>query len=129
MNRRNVSPYKVDYAKETIIITKDFAKRANVVGSPEFDCLAELLRAYPRFKVTARTARKCPARPSVKGLTNAFMETHIRTIHPLDVELYQHQLEVSKAFKCPHMYMRKWFIARYPNWADYIVQNDNAANA
>lgn len=129
MNRRNVSPYKVDYAKETIVITKDFAKRASIVGSPEFDCLAELLRAYPRYKVAARTAKKCPSRPSVNGLTNVFMETHIRTIHPLDVKLYQRQLEVSKAFKCPHMYMRKWFIARYPNWADYIVQNDNAANA
>ena len=129
MNRRNVAHCKVDFAKETIVITKDFAKRANVVGSPEFDCLAELMRAYPRYKVAARSAKKNPSRASVKGLTNAFMETHIRAIHPADVELYQRQLEVSKAFKCPHMYMRKWFIARYPNWADYIVQNDNDADA
>lgn len=129
MNRRNVSPYKVDYAKETIVITKDFAKRASIVGSPEFDCLAELLRAYPRYKVAARTARKCPSRPSVNGLTNAFMEKHILSLYPADKELYQQQLKISKAYKCPHMYMRKWFIARYPNWADYIVQNDNAANA
>lgn len=129
MNRRNVFPYKVNHAKEAIVITKDFANRANIVGSPEFDCLAKLMSAYPRYKVAARTARKCPSRPSVKGLTNAFMEQHILSLHPADKELYQQQLEISKAYKCPHMYMRKWFIARYPDWADYSIPNDNAANA
>lgn len=129
MNHRNIAHCKVDFPKEAIVITKDFTKCASIVGTPEFDCLAELMRAYPRYKVVARSAKKSPSRASGKGLTNTFMEKHIRTIHPFDEELYQHQLEVSKAFKCPHMYMRKWFIARYPNWADYIIQNDNAANA
>lgn len=129
MNHRNVAHCKVDFSKESIVITKDFAKCASIVGTPEFDCLAELMRAYPRYKVVARSAKKSPSRVSVKGLTNAFMETHIRTIHPGDVELYERQLEISKAYKCPHMYMRKWFIARYPNWADYSIQNDRSAEA
>ena len=126
---RNVEHCKVDFQKKKIILTKEFAKQASIINTPEFNRLSELCQAYPHLKVITRKAKKSTTRPSMKGLTKDFMETHIAILHPNDWTLYQRQLANSKAFKSPYMYMRKWFIERYPNWTDYVIQSDAAANA
>ena len=119
---RNVEHCKVDFDKKVIIITKEFAKRASIIDTPEFNRLSDLCRAYPHLKVITRTAKKSTTRPSMKGLTKDFMEKHIKTLHNADWSLYERQKEISEAFKCPHMYMRKWFTKRYPAWSEYVVQ-------
>lgn len=119
---RNVEHCKVDFDKRVIIITKEFAKRASIIDTPEFNRLSDLCRGYPNFKVITRTAKKSTTRPSMKGLTKDFMEKHIKTLHNADWNLYLRQKEISEAFKCPHMYMRKWFTKRYPAWSEYVVQ-------
>lgn len=112
---RNVEHCKVDFDKKAIVLTKEFAKRASIIDSPEFNRLSDLCRAYPHLKVITRTAKKSTTRPSMKGLTKDFMEKHIKTLHNADWSLYLRQKEISEAFKCPHMYMRKWFTNRYIN--------------
>lgn len=119
---RNVEHCKVDFDKKAIIITKEFAKKASIIDTPEFNRLSDLCRAYPHLKVITRTAKKSTTRPSMKGLTKDFMEKHIKTLHNADWNLYLRQQAISEAFKCPYMYMRKWFTERYPNWADNEVQ-------
>ena len=126
---RNVEHCKVDFQKKKIILTKEFAKQASIINTPEFNRLSELCQAYPHLKVITRKAKKSTTRPSMKGLTKEFMENHIAIRYPNDWILYQRQLANSKAFKSPHMYMRKWFVERYPNWNDYVVLPDTAANA
>lgn len=126
---RKVERCKVDIKKNAIVVTKEFAKRANVIGSAEFNRLSDLCRAYPNFKVIARTATSSTTRPSMKGLTKEFMEKHIQTLHNADWALYLRQQQISEAFKSPYMYIRKWFVERYPNWTEYVVQPDAAANA
>ena len=119
---RNVEHCKVDFDKKVIIITKEFAKRASIIDTPEFNRLSDLCRGYPNFKVITRTAKKSTTRPSMKGLTKEFMETHIKKLHSADWAIYQRQQQISEAFKCPYMYMRKWFTNRYPNWSEYVIQ-------
>ena len=119
---RNVEHCKVDFDKKAIIITKEFAKKASIIDTPEFNRLSDLCRAYPHLKVITRTAKKSTTRPSMKGLTKDFMEKHIKTLHNADWNLYLRQQAISEAFKCPHMYMRKWFTKRYPAWSEYVVQ-------
>lgn len=119
---RNVEHCKVDFDKKVIIITKEFAKRASIIDTPEFNRLSDLCRGYPNFKVITRTAKKSTTRPSMKGLTKEFMEKHIKKLHSADWAIYQRQQQISEAFKCPYMYMRKWFIERYPNWSEYVIQ-------
>ena len=118
---RKVEHCRVDFAKNAIVITKDFARRASIVGTPEFKRLSELCNAYPSLTVITRTARKGASKNSTKGLTMAFMKNFITHRRPADMKLYEHQVEVSKAFKSPYMYLRKWFVGSYSDWAKYVV--------
>ena len=129
MKHRKVEHCKVDFAKKSIVITKDFARRASIVGSPEFKRLRELCNAYPYLTVIARTAKKGATKASAKGLTVAFMANFITHRYPDDVKLYQNQVGVSKTFKSPYMYLRKWFVERYPEWAKYVVVSGREAEA
>lgn len=126
---RKVEHCKVDFAEKSIVITKDFARRASIVGTPEFKRLSELCNAYPYLTVIARTAKKGAAKASAKGLTVAFMANFITHRYPDDVKLYQNQVGVSKTFKSPYMYLRKWFVERYPDWAEYKVLSGQEAEA
>ncbi len=120
--RRNVEHCKLVHEDDCIIITKDFAKRANNPSSPEFKKLAMLRREFPTYSVVARTAESSSTRPSMKGLTAEFMERHISLLHSGDMEEYTRQKKISEAFKCPHMYMRNWFDKKYPDWREHKIQ-------
>ena len=126
---RKVEHCRVDFAKNAIVITRDFARRASIVGTPEFKRLSELCNAYPSLTVITRTARKGASKNSTKGLTMAFMENYITHRCPDDKKLYKRQVEVSKAFKSPYMYLRKWFVGRYSDWAKYVLVSDQEAEA
>lgn len=126
---RKVEHCRVDFAKNAIVITRDFARRASIVGTPEFKRLSELCNAYPSLTVITRTARKGASKISTKGLTMEFMENFITYRRPNDLELYKRQKEVSKAFKSPYMYLRKWFVGRYSDWAKYVLVSDQEAEA
>ena len=126
---RKVEHCRVDFAKNAIVITRDFARRASIVGTPEFKRLSELCSAYPCLTVITRTARKGASKTSTKGLTMAFMENFITHRYPDDVKLYQNQVGVAKTFKSPYMYLRKWFVERYPEWAKYVVVSGREAEA
>ena len=120
--KRNVEACKIDHTNDSITITKDFAKKANDPSSAEFKHLANLRKSFPNYKVVARAAASPEARPSMKGLTEVFMERYINLLHKNDLAEYKRQKEISEAFKCPHMYMRKWFNKKYPDWREYKVQ-------
>ena len=126
---RKVEHCRVDFAKNAIVITRDFARRASIVGTPEFKRLSELCNAYPSLTVITRTARKGASKNSTKGLTMAFMENYITHRCPDDVELYKSQVEISKTFKSPYMYLRKWFVEHYSDWAKYVLVPDQKAEA
>ena len=120
---RNVEPCKIDHTNDTIIITKDFAKKANNPLNAEFKYLASLRQSFPGYKVVARAAKSSSSRPSMKGLSDKFMKHHILVLHQNDIAEYERQKEISEAFKCPHMYMRKWFEKKYPNWREYAIRD------
>ena len=42
------------------------------------------------------------------------MEEHITLLHEADLPTYTQQKRLSKAYKNPYMYMRKWFVETYP---------------
>lgn len=119
---RHVEHCKLVHEDDCIIITKDFAKRANNPSSPEFKKLAMLRREFPTYSVVARTAESSTTRPSMKGLTKDFMEKHIQTLHPNDMDEYNKQKTISEALKSPHMYMRNWFDKKYPDWREHKVR-------
>lgn len=126
---RNTIECKVIHKDNTIVLTKRFATAASKPGTKEFKELAKTRQMFPTYEVVARTASPSAKRVSMKGLSYDFMEEHITLLHEADLPTYTQQKRLSKAYKNPYMYMRKWFVETYPNWADYVVQNTEEVGA
>ena len=66
----------VNEKKNTIEISKAFAKEAKVFGTDEYKNLQEVRRDYPQFKVAVKSISK--KKDSFKGLTLDYMKNYIR---------------------------------------------------
>ncbi len=126
---RNTIECKVIHKDNIIALTKRFATAASKPGTKEFKELAKIRQMFPAYEVVARTASPSATRVSMKGLSYDFMEEHIALLHEADLPAYTQQKRLSQAYKNPYMYMRKWFVETYPNWAEYVVQNNEEIGA
>lgn len=52
-----MNAYNVDFAKMTITITADFAKKMNDPTSGEYQTISQFLKDFPTMKVVNRTHR------------------------------------------------------------------------
>ena len=52
-----MNAYNVDFAKMTITITADFAKKMNDPTSREYQTISQFLRDFPTMKIINRTHR------------------------------------------------------------------------
>ena len=67
----------VNFESKTIELTKNFSKRAGVVGSPEHHTLVEVKRAYPDYAIHVKNAPTHYTPSLYSKLTYADMETYI----------------------------------------------------
>ena len=65
----------INSKNHTIEINKTVSKAASKFGTPEYNELQEVRRAYPTFRVI--TVAKKTAKPTFKGLTFEYMEKYI----------------------------------------------------
>lgn len=52
-----MNAYNVDFAKMTITITADFAKKMNDPTSREYQAISQFLKDFPAMKIVNRTHR------------------------------------------------------------------------
>ena len=55
--------YKIDFEKQTVTITKDFAERAENINSEEYNILMKVRKDFPNMKVLNYSHRS-PRLPS-----------------------------------------------------------------
>ena len=111
--------YKIDLVNRIIYFGLQFMKKAKIYNSAEYHTYLGLTRDMPDFKIVVREPKKSETRMSVKGLTREFMERNIRESFGENSEAYKefkHQLQFSEGQLNPFMYLRGWFIEKYPNW-------------
>ena len=111
--------YDIDLFERKIYFGAQFMKKAKIYNSAEYHTYLGLIRDMPDFKIVIREQKESKTRMSVKGLTREFMERHIRMNHGENSEQYkdfQKQLKFSEGQLNPFMYLRGWFIEKYPNW-------------
>lgn len=111
----------VDFEKNQIIMTREFAQKCRNTLSEEYARLQSVRRDYPTFTVNTRAIKTNPNKESYKGLTYQYMEDYIAT-HETGEALKEvlheyHELRLitqchSKAFRYP--VVKKWFLAKYP---------------
>ena len=69
--------YTVDFATETIIVSKKFLKEAGIFGSPAYNKLKDIRRDNPTFPIVVREIKKKENKKSYRNLTVDNMKTFI----------------------------------------------------
>ena len=117
--------YSIDFANRTITLNFKFQKAAQDFGSPEYKRLKALIADFPEFTVVVSAGKKITSTRPTKRLTYENMDTYIGTYENADA--LRAQFKVVKAnsqvLASPYKYVRKWFVAQFPDYN--VVQIDN----
>ncbi len=116
----------IDSKKNTIEMTKKFAKAASHFGSEEYGQLQEARKDYPTFRVITRATRNKKA-DGFKGLTYSYMESYIKA-HDENGSIMEAfktlraTSEEAQAFNmesASYQEIKEWFLEAYPEIAEF----------
>lgn len=71
------SRYEINHFQAKVILTKQFAKAASTLNTPEYMTLLELRRNHPDYTFELREIRKKEGKKSYRNLTYERMEEYI----------------------------------------------------
>lgn len=71
--------YEINRIEGKVILTKQFAKSASILNTPEYMTLLELRRNHPDYTFELREIRKKEGKKSYRNLTYEHMEDYIIT--------------------------------------------------
>ena len=101
----------------TAIVTKAFLKEAEMIGSDAFKTLVKLRNEHPGLKVKVREIAKNEDKISYEGLTYEYMEDFIKAQEGDNagkaLEEFEKTKELSKSYRAPYLFVRKWFLNKY----------------
>ena len=69
--------YEINHIEGKVILTKQFAKSASILNTPEYMTLLELRRNHPDYTFELREIRKKEGKKSYRNLTYERMEEYI----------------------------------------------------
>ncbi len=107
---------KVDYENKKIIMGREFAKRAAVVGSKEYLALQLCRKENQGFEIVRRTIKKAKSKQTYKGLSYVFIEKYIASHPDSDIRMSEYK-ELRLREECrrtKYANIRKWFLKKYP---------------
>ena len=119
MKNIKMNECKVNHEENTIFVGKSFMTKASQYGTDEYKILLNVKHDFPDYKVNIIGPKKAVDKMSTKGLTREFMEHHIVKRYGAESEQHKEfkkQKDLSEAYINPYMYMRKWFVKKYPDW-------------
>ena len=108
---------RLDYAKETIEITKAFEKKASIYGSPEYRELIDAKKEFPNFRIVVKTTK---SNNSFKGMDYDFMREYISKHE--DAEKLTEELNKLIDMKLSYGEIKQWFIEIYPVFKDCVTR-------
>ena len=100
---------RLDYAKETIEITKAFEKKASVYGSQAYNELATVRRDFPTFKLKISESK---GSNGFKGMDYDFMRNYI-SLHD-NSEINSQRFETLIQNKLTYGEIKQWFVSTFP---------------
>ena len=110
------SRYEINHFQAKVILTKQFAKAASILNTPEYMTLLELRRNHPDYTFELREIRKKEGKKSYRNLTYEHMEAYIITRDGKDSEAHKEFEQVKKLSQVqagPYAYVKSWFLKKY----------------
>jgi len=112
---------KLNHAKGTIEITKDFHRRSNEYGSVESNALIQYKTVYPSYRIVFNTVSASKEKHT--GLTIAYMKDYIE--RQKDSETVMVDFESVSAI---YGKAKAFFLKKYPNHTAKIKKAEKAVN-
>lgn len=124
------SPMHLDFEKGLIVLNSTFAKKARMIGSPEYNQFQKVHNEFPTFTIIRRQIRKKPDQEHYKGLTYDYMRAYIAENVGKDkatdeereaavneaLDVLKDKILISKCHSNTQRYpaIKNWFLATYP---------------
>lgn len=120
--------YKIDYAKQRIVMNYKFAKNAEAYNSEEYKLLKQITMDFPDMTTIVRSGRVCKECNVFKGLTYEHMKKHMNAYRNNDelLDRFEMVVELSKPVASPYKYVRDWFELQFPNYKNVSVTAERA---
>lgn len=112
----------IDHEAKRIIMSGDFARKAANTESDEYKHLMSVKANHSDYAVERRTIKKKPNKESYKGLTYKYMEDHILKYDPVSMIEYKNLRHISECHSVRYPKIKKWFLEKYPDIAQYGMQ-------
>ena len=123
------SAIRIDHLNKAILISKSFAKAAMNPTSTEYKDLAEVMANHPDYAVNQRVIKQNAHKETYAGLTYEYMRDYIILHSNPEEELaeiaeFNEMLLISKCHAKALRYptIKKWFLAKYPEVAEYGIE-------
>lgn len=111
-----------------IEMSKNEAKAAGKMGTPEFEMLMQYRAAYPTFEIIVKAASK--RKSEFKGLTYKYMIAYIQTHDKENTIMAEFNTLIAKDKKdkvegsehleaASYMDVKEWFLAKFPEIKQY----------
>lgn len=130
------SKLMVKYAEGVIEMNTTFAKEMRNPLSEEYALLQRTRQDFPTFAIRRRQIKSNPQKDTYKGLTYEWMRNHIVTHEPEDVveeklKNFDEMVYISKCHRGSLRYptIKKWFLAKYPEVAQFGVESEAVEDA
>ena len=109
--------YNFDILTNTLTITKDFARKASQLNTPEYKTLLQFRNDNPNLKIVLREGAKAQ---NGSGITFKQMEAFIKQCRDSEsrLELYERVKALSKVQRSPYKYVKDWFLTNYANYSE-----------
>lgn len=108
--------YEINHIEGKVILTKQFAKSASILNTPEYMTLLELRRNHPDYTFELRTIRTKEDKKSYRNLTYEHMEDYIITREGKDSAVHKEYQQVKNLAQIqagPYAYVKSWFLKKY----------------
>ena len=126
---RNIT---VNNKKNTIEMTKTYAKLASQYGTEQYKALQNVRRDYPTYRIV--TVSRKNEKPEFKGLTYKFMKNYIKGHDDENQSKMSEFLDLTaKSEEAKNMgieaqsyaQVKKWFLMSFPAICEFITKRDN----
>ena len=119
---RNAGHY-IDFVNKTVYVTRVFARKAEMYGSPEYEKMNEIEKSLKGFKIEMHM----PSRKSSALVPYEKMVEFICMMPDAEKNYmeYERIKKMSLAHKSTYKYVNEWFCEKYPNYAKFAVKDEN----
>ena len=126
----------INYEKNTIEMTKAFAKRASQYGTEEYKSLQEVHQAFPTYRIV--TVAHKAGKSDFKGLDYKFMkrytdahddENKTRMTTLLDLLGESEGAKTNNLAAKSYPEIKRWFLDTFPEIAEYAANRNNILKA